>query len=81
MKKEIHPANQYGNSIIRGPDPKIVRLGELAIARSLPNSYGLPKGLPEGVTVKLTDYDVGTYEVEFDGRKFRVAGACIQFKD
>lgn len=81
MKRVIHLTNRYGNSVFRGPDPKIVRLGELAIARSLPTSYKLPQGLPEGATVKLLDFEIGTYEVEYEGKKFEVPSACIQFKD
>jgi hypothetical protein len=39
--------------------------------------YRLPEGLAEGARVKVVGVDIGARDVEFEGRRFRIAMPCV----
>jgi hypothetical protein len=57
---------------------RINYVGKLARVRSCFDSMILPEGLPEGSMVKIVAFDIGHFEVEHEGRKFRIAMVCVQ---
>jgi putative SOS response-associated peptidase YedK len=63
----------------RNEDPEAAKPLTAAV-KSLPNSYPLPTGLPDGAIVKIRAFDGGYYDVEFGGRVLKVFRACVSFK-
>jgi hypothetical protein len=57
---------------------RINYVGKSAKVRSAFDGYQLPEGLPEGSTVKITGFDIGSFEVEHEGRTFRISMACVE---
>jgi hypothetical protein len=49
------------------------RVGDMVKKRQCLNRYRLPEGLPEGAKVKV----VGARDIEFEGRRFRMAMPCV----
>ena len=49
----------------------------MATVKSMPYAYDLPEGLPEHASVTILRFDVGSFDVEFEGKAFRVASACV----
>lgn len=45
-------------------------VGKLAKVRSLFGGYSLPQGVPENVMVRIVDFEIGHFTVEFEGHKF-----------
>lgn len=56
---------------------KSYRVGDLVHVRHVHDGYRLPHGLPEGAEVRVVAFDIGTRAVEYNGRRFDVANACI----
>ena len=57
---------------------RINYIGKLAKVRSVFGGYPLPDGLPEGARVKIVGFDIGHFEVEHDGRKFKISMMCVE---
>lgn len=57
---------------------RINYVGKMAKVRSEFGGYQLPIGLPEGSAVKIVGFDIGHFEVEHHGRKFRISMACVE---
>ena len=54
--------------------------GEVCQVKSVPCGYPLPEGLPEGATVKVLSFDTGYYDVEFQGRQFKIFMMCFHHR-
>src|SRR5438105_9496268 len=48
-----------------------------ATMETLQGGYRLPAGLPELATVKIVGFKAGTFDVEFEGKKFEVLSTCV----
>lgn len=48
------------------------------IAQSVAGAYPLPAGLPEGSAVTIRSFSAGTFDVEFEGKQFRVLSMGIK---
>ena len=57
---------------------RINYVGKLARIRSAFGGYQLPEGLPEGITVKIVGFDIGCFDVEYQGRTYRVPMVCVE---
>lgn len=57
---------------------RINYVGKVARVRSCFEAMPLPEGLPEGSTVKIVGFDIGHFEVEHEGRNFRIAMVCVE---
>jgi hypothetical protein len=57
---------------------RINYIGKVATVRSSFGDEQLPAGLPEGAMVKITGFDIGFFEVEFQGRRFRISMVCVE---
>jgi hypothetical protein len=56
---------------------RINYVGKMARVRSCFEAVALPDGLQEGSTVKIIGFDIGHFEVEHEGRQFRIAMVCV----
>ena len=57
---------------------RINYIGKLARVRSNFDGAVLPEGLPEGAMVRIVAFEVGQFEVEHEGRTFKVPMICVQ---
>lgn len=57
---------------------RIDYVGKVAIVRSEFSGEPLPAGLPEGAAVKIVGFDIGRFEVEHRGRRFRIPMSCVE---
>jgi len=57
---------------------RINYVGKLAKVRSAFGGQELPEGLPEGCTVRIVGFDIGHFEVEHEGRTFKVSMTCVE---
>ena len=57
---------------------RINYVGKLAKVRSSFGSQQLPEGLLEGSTVKIVGFDIGHFDVEHQGRTFRISMTCVE---
>ncbi|HEX3625931.1 MAG TPA: SOS response-associated peptidase [Verrucomicrobiae bacterium] len=51
-----------------------------ATVKSIFGGYPLPNGLPEGATVRIQGFQPGYFDVEFEGKTFRVFLGGVTFK-
>jgi hypothetical protein len=56
---------------------KPYKVGSRVRVHHVHGGYRLPEGLPNRARVRVLTLDVGSVEVEYRGRAFRVAMACI----
>jgi hypothetical protein len=56
---------------------KPYQIGETVRVHHVHGGYRLPDGLPDGALVRVLAFDVGYRDVEYQGRTFQVAMACI----
>jgi hypothetical protein len=49
-----------------------------AKVRSAFEDQQLPEGLPEGSAVKIVGFDTGHFDVEHQGRKFKISMTCVE---
>jgi hypothetical protein len=58
---------------------RINYVGKVARVRSgMDADESLPNGLPEGSTVKIVGFDIGHFDVEHDGREFKISMNCVE---
>lgn len=57
---------------------RIDYIGKFARVRSSFEDSQLPDGLPEGATVKIVGFDIGHFDVEHRGRKFKISMSCVE---
>lgn len=57
---------------------RINYIGKIARVRSTFDGYELPDGLPEGANVKIVGFDIGHFDVEHRGRKFKIPMVCVE---
>jgi hypothetical protein len=57
---------------------RINYVGKVAKVRSSFGGSSLPDGLPEGSAVKIVGFDIGHFDVEHKGRKFRISMMCVE---
>jgi hypothetical protein len=57
---------------------RINYVGRMAKIRSCFEDYQLPEGLPEGATVRIVGFDIGHFDVEHEGRTFRISMVCVE---
>jgi len=57
---------------------RINYVGKLAKVRSSFTDQPLPDGLPEGATVKIVGFDIGHFDVEHKGRRFKISMMCVE---
>jgi hypothetical protein len=58
---------------------RINYLGKVAKVRSdFDGGHHLPEGLPEGATVRIVGFDIGHFDVEYEGQHFRIPMACVE---
>ena len=57
---------------------RINYVGKVARVRSDFENFPLPEGLPEGAAVKIVGFDIGHFEVEHEGRRFRIPMDCVE---
>ena len=57
---------------------RINYVGKVAKVRSDFDSVPLPEGLPEGASVRIVGFDIGHFDVEHQGRRFRISMACVE---
>lgn len=53
-------------------------IGRIVIVQHCPGGYRLPEGLPEFATAKVVGQDCGYFDVEFEGKRFCIAMACVK---
>jgi hypothetical protein len=57
---------------------RINYIGKVAKVRSNFDGYQLPDGLPEGSAVKIVGFDIGHFDVEHMGRRFKISMTCVE---
>ena len=57
---------------------RINYIEKMAKVRSGIGGYELPDGLPEGATVRIVGFDIGHFEVEYEGQRFKISMTCVE---
>jgi len=57
---------------------KINYVGKFARVRSCFGGQPLPPNLPEGALVKIIGFDIGNFNIEFQGNTFRIPMSCVE---
>jgi hypothetical protein len=57
---------------------RINYVGKVARVRSDYDGHPLPEGLPEGATVRIVSFDIGHFDVEYKGRRFKISMVCVE---
>ena len=57
---------------------RINYVGKVAKVRSAFDGCQLPEGLPEGCVVKIVGFDIGHFDVEHRGRRFKISMTCVE---
>ena len=57
---------------------RINYVGKVAKVRSAFDGCQLPEVLPEGSAVKIVGFDIGHFDVEHKGRKFKISMMCVE---
>ena len=57
---------------------RINYIGKVARVRSSFDGYELPEGLPSGSNVRIVGFDIGHFDVEYKGRRFKISMACVE---
>jgi hypothetical protein len=57
---------------------RINYIGKVAKVRSGLGGYELPNELPEGATVTIVGFDIGHFEVEYEGQRFKITMTCVE---
>jgi hypothetical protein len=60
----------------RPAKPRTPRPGDIVAVRPIFGGYSLPEALPEGTKVKLLSFDYGYWDVEYNGKKYRIFSSC-----
>lgn len=62
---------------MRQQSRRIIYIGRTVTVKHCHGGYRLPDGLPEFATVKIVAQDIGYFDVEFEGKRFSIAMACV----
>ena len=57
---------------------KINYVGKFARVRSCFGGQPLPPGLSDGAIVKIIGFDIGHFDIEYKGSRFRIAMSCVE---